>query len=99
MRSAAEMAVTDWTARLKREVQLSVKDDRFDPRQAVAAAEKLVQEGVWAVVGHFYSSSSIPASAIYYQAGVPQVTPTSTHPRLTDRAPRAERAGDRPGRS
>jgi len=49
----------------------------------VAVAEKLVQDGVWGVVGHFYSSSSIPASAVYYQAGIPQVTATSTHPRLT----------------
>jgi branched-chain amino acid transport system substrate-binding protein len=64
-------------------VELAVGDDQFDPRQAVAVAEKLVQDGVWGVVGHFYSSSSIPASAVYYQAGIPQVTATSTHPRLT----------------
>ncbi|MFB3819660.1 MAG: branched-chain amino acid ABC transporter substrate-binding protein, partial [Candidatus Methylomirabilales bacterium] len=83
MRRAAEMAIGDWSPILERAVELSVKDDRFDPKQAVAVAEKLVQEGVWAVVGHFYSSSSIPASAVYYEAGIPQVTPTSTHPRLT----------------
>lgn len=83
MRRAAEMAIADWSPILERTVELSVKDDRFDPKQAVGVAEKLVEEGVWAVVGHFYSSSSIPASAIYYEAGIPQVTPTSTHPRLT----------------
>jgi branched-chain amino acid transport system substrate-binding protein len=83
MRQAAEMAVGDWTPRLGRRAELVIADDQFDPKQAVAAAETLVQEGVWGVVGHFYSSSSIPASAVYYQAGIPQVTPTSTHPRLT----------------
>jgi branched-chain amino acid transport system substrate-binding protein len=84
MRRGAEMAVADWTPRLDRPVELLIKDDRFDPKQAVAVAEQLVQAGAWAVVGHFYSSSSIPASAIYHQRGIPQVTPTSTHPRLTE---------------
>jgi branched-chain amino acid transport system substrate-binding protein len=83
MRQAAEMAVADWVEKLPRKVDLVVKDDQFDPRQAVLVAEKFVQEGIWGVVGHFYSSSSIPASVVYYQAGIPQVTATSTHPRLT----------------
>jgi branched-chain amino acid transport system substrate-binding protein len=83
MRRAAEMAVDDWTPKLRRSVELRVKEDQFDPKQAVLTAEKLVQEGVWGVVGHFYSSSSVPASAVYRQAGIPLVTATSTHPRLT----------------
>jgi branched-chain amino acid transport system substrate-binding protein len=83
MRRAAEMAVDDWTPKLRRAVEWHVKEDQFDPKQAVLTAEKLVQEGVWGVVGHFYSSSSVPASAVYHQAGIPLVTPTSTHPRLT----------------
>ena len=83
MRRAAEMAVDDWTPKLRRAIELHVKEDQFDPKQAVLTAEKLVQEGVWGVVGHFYSSSSVPASAVYHQAGIPLVTPTSTHPRLT----------------
>lgn len=84
MRRSAEMALADWTERLGRKVDLVVGDDQFDPKQAVTTAEKLVQDGVWGVVGHFYSSSSIPASVVYHQAGVPMVTPTSTHPRLTE---------------
>lgn len=84
MRQAAEMAVADWTEKLGRKAELVLGDDQFDPKQAVVAAERLVQDGVWGVVGHFYSSSSIPASAVYYQAGIPQITPTSTHPRLTE---------------
>ena len=83
MRRAAEMAIADRTDRLGRKVDLAVGDDQFDPKLAVTTAEKLVQDGIWGVVGHFYSSSSIPASAVYNQADIPMVTPTSTHPRLT----------------
>jgi len=83
MRRAADMAVGDWAPRLGRPVELSIKEDPFDPRQAVVAAEKLAREGAWGVVGHFYSSSSIAASMVYHAAGIPQVTATSTHPRLT----------------
>ena len=83
MRQAAEMAVSDRGPGLMRRIELRVKEDAFDPRQAVATAEELVEEGVWGVVGHFYSSSSLAASVVYHETGVPQVTPTATHPRLT----------------
>ena len=83
MRWAAEMAVSEWSRRLAQRIELSVKEDAFDPRQAGITSEQLVQERVWGVVGHFYSSSSVAASVLYHEAGVPQVTPTATHPRLT----------------
>jgi branched-chain amino acid transport system substrate-binding protein len=83
MRRAADLAVGAWAPKLGRAVDLLVREDQFDPRQAVLTAERLLQENVWGVVGHFYSSSSVPASAVYHQAGVPLITPTSTHPRLT----------------
>ena len=83
MRQAAEMAVEEWTGKLGRKVELVLGEDQFDPKQAVTVAEKLILDGVWGVVGHFYSSSSIPASVVYFQAGIPMVTATSTHPRLT----------------
>lgn len=83
MHRAAELALTDRGPVLGRPVALSVKDDPFDPKQAAVTAETFVQEGVWGVIGHFYSSSSVPASAIYHQAGIPMVTATATHPRLT----------------
>jgi len=83
MRLAAEMAVADWQRRLGRPVTLTVKEDQFDPRQAAALAHQLAKDGVWGVVGHYYSSSSIPAAAVYAEAGIPQITPTATHPRLT----------------
>lgn len=83
MRRAGEMAVAAWRSKLTRPVELRVEEDAFDPRQALVSAEKLAQAGVWGVAGHFYSSSSIAASAVYHEAGIPQVTPASTHPRLT----------------
>ena len=83
MHRAAELALTDRGPVLGRPVALSLKDDPFDPKQATVTAERLVQEGVWGVIGHFYSSSSVPASAIYHRAGIPMVTATATHPRLT----------------
>jgi branched-chain amino acid transport system substrate-binding protein len=83
MRQAAELALADHAGALHRKVELLVREEPFDPRQAVGVAERLVQEGVWGVVGHFYSSTSIPAAAVYAGAGIPQITPTATHPRLT----------------
>jgi branched-chain amino acid transport system substrate-binding protein len=83
MQRAADLAVAAWGPRLGRRIELTLKDDTFDPRQAMVAAEQLREEGVWGVVGHFFSSSSIAASAVYHDAGIPQVTTTSTHPRLT----------------
>lgn len=59
-------------------------DDACDPKQAVTAANTLVADGVVMVDGHFCSSSSIPASAVYTDAGVVQITPASTNPKYTD---------------
>ncbi len=84
MQRAAQMAVAHQAETLDRKVELVPADDQFDPKQAVVVAEKLVQDEVWGVVGHFYSSTSIPASGVYHEAGIPMVTPTSTSPRLTE---------------
>ncbi len=64
---------------------LDLEDDACDPKQAVAAANKVVSNGDVAVIGHFCSSSSIPASDIYADAGIPMISPGSTNPALTDR--------------
>ncbi|WP_245471259.1 branched-chain amino acid ABC transporter substrate-binding protein [Bradyrhizobium genosp. SA-3] len=66
-------------------VILSVADDACDPKQAVAVANKLTTERVRLVVGHFCSSSSIPASDIYAEAGIVQLSPGSSNPQLTER--------------
>ena len=64
---------------------LDMEDDACDPKQAVAAANKVVSNGDVAVIGHFCSSSSIPASDVYADAGIPMISPASTNPALTDR--------------
>jgi branched-chain amino acid transport system substrate-binding protein len=69
---------------LGQQVELLVEDDACDPKQAVAAANKLVSEGVVFVAGHFCSGSSIPASAVYTEEDILQISPASTNPKLTD---------------
>jgi branched-chain amino acid transport system substrate-binding protein len=87
MRRGAEMAVADINAAggVNGEM-LTVEfgDDASDPRQGVAAANDLVGKGVVFVAGHFNSSVSIPASQIYAEEGILQITPASTNPQLTE---------------
>src|SRR5262249_3158279 len=66
-------------------IELVVGDDACDPKQAVAVANRLAADNVKLVVGHYCSSSSIPASNVYAEAGVLQITPGSTNPQLTER--------------
>jgi len=83
----AEMAVADINSRggvLGEQVELLIADDACDPEQAVAVANKLVNDGVVFVAGHVCSHSSIPASRIYQSAGVLMISPASTNPKLTD---------------
>ena len=61
------------------------EDDQADPRIGVQAAQKLVDEGVSVVVGHFNSGTTIPASQIYEQAGIPVIDPAATNPTITGR--------------
>jgi branched-chain amino acid transport system substrate-binding protein len=87
MQRGAEMAVADINAAggvRGQQVQVITADDFCDPKQAVAAAQKLVGAGVVFVVGHVCSGASIPASAVYEAAGVLQISPASTNPLLTE---------------
>lgn len=58
--------------------ELLVEDDQADPKTATLVAQKLVDSGVKGVVGHLNSGASIPASRIYSDAGIPQISPAST---------------------
>ena len=58
--------------------ELLVEDDQADPKTATVVAQKLVDEGAKGVVGHLNSGASIPASRIYSDNGIPQVSPAST---------------------
>nr|WP_233805404.1 branched-chain amino acid ABC transporter substrate-binding protein [Paraburkholderia sp. HP33-1] len=62
---------------------LEVQDDQADPRIAIQVAQKLVDDGVVGVIGHYNSGCSIPASAVYHTANVAMITPGSTNPALT----------------
>jgi len=57
---------------------LLMEDDQADPKTATVVAQKLVDEGAMGVVGHLNSGASIPASRIYSDNGIPQVSPAST---------------------
>ncbi|HBF51198.1 MAG TPA: branched chain amino acid ABC transporter substrate-binding protein [Massilia sp.] len=63
--------------------ELVAEDDGGDPKQATSVAQKLVDGRVNGVVGHETSGTTIPASKIYNQAGIPQISPSSTSPVYT----------------
>ncbi len=63
--------------------ELVSEDDAADPKTATVVAQKLVDAKVVGVVGHLNSGTSIPASKIYADAGIPQITPSATNPKYT----------------
>ncbi len=63
--------------------KLLAEDDAGDPKQGTAAAQKLVDSKVHGVVGHLNSGTTIPASKIYSDAGIPQISPSATNPKYT----------------
>jgi len=85
----ARMAIDELNAKgvtiggKKVKFELLAEDDAADPKQGTAAAQKLVDSGVHGVVGHLNSGTTIPASKIYSDAGIPQISPSSTNPRYT----------------
>ena len=60
------------------------EDDQADPKVGTTVAQKLVDAKVHGVVGHLNSGVSIPASAVYHQAGIPMISGSSTNPQLTE---------------
>jgi branched-chain amino acid transport system substrate-binding protein len=67
----------------KVKLELVAEDDASDPKQGTAAAQKLVDAKVSGVIGHLNSGTTIPASKIYSDAGIPQISPSSTNPKYT----------------
>ena len=63
---------------------LIAEDDQADPKVGTTVAQKLVDAKVAGVVGHLNSGTSIPASAIYNQAGIPMISGSATNPQLTE---------------
>lgn len=92
-RAGAEMAVEDINAAggvLGQKLVLSIGDDACDPKQAVAVANQMVNKGVVFVAGHFCSGSSIPASKVYEEEGLLQISPASTNPDFTEKGGKNE---------
>ena len=90
LRIGAEQAVADINAKggVNGEMlKLSVGDDACDPKQAVAVANQFASQGVPFVAGHFCSGSSIPASQVYSDEQIIEISPASTNPDFTDKRP------------
>ncbi|NMG45472.1 ABC transporter substrate-binding protein [Aromatoleum toluvorans] len=87
--NGARLAIEDANAKgvtiagKKVKFELMGEDDQADPRTGTTVAQRLVDAGVKGVVGHLNSGTTIPASRIYNQAGVPMISPSATNPTLT----------------
>lgn len=87
--NGAKMAIDELNAKgvtiggKKVQFALLSEDDAADPKQATAVAQKLVDAKVNGVIGHLNSGTTIPASKIYHDAGIPQISPSSTNPKYT----------------
>ncbi len=87
--NGARLAIEDLNAKgisiggAKVKFELMAEDDAADPKQGAAAAQKLVDGKVNGVIGHLNSGTSIPASKIYSDAGIPQISPSATNPKFT----------------
>jgi branched-chain amino acid transport system substrate-binding protein len=87
--NGARMAIDELNAKgvviggKKVKLELLAEDDAADPKQGTAAAQKLVDSKVVGVIGHLNSGTTIPASKIYNDAGIPQISPSATNPKYT----------------
>jgi len=87
--NGARMAIEDLNAKgvviggKKVKLELMAEDDAADPKQGAAVATKLCDSKVNGVVGHLNSGTTIPASKVYNDCGIPMVTGAATNPKLT----------------
>ncbi|HWH82673.1 MAG TPA: branched-chain amino acid ABC transporter substrate-binding protein [Burkholderiaceae bacterium] len=87
--NGARMAIDELNAKgvtiggKKVKLELVAEDDGADPKQGTAVAQKLADAKVVGVIGHLNSGTSIPASKIYSDAGIPQISPSATNPKYT----------------
>ena len=87
MKNGGELAIEDINAAggvLGKKLDLEFGDDACDPKQAVAVANQMTGNNVALVAGHYCSGSSIPASKVYAEANMVQISPASTNPAFTD---------------
>lgn len=82
----SQLAIEEWNAKgglLGKTVEVVVRDDEGKPEKAVAVAQEIAARDVAAVIGHFNSGCTIPASTVYHENGILQITPGSTNPKVT----------------
>ncbi len=65
-------------------IEIVAEDDKADPKEGTLAAQKIVDSGAIAVVGHLNSGTTIPASKIYADANMAQISPSATNPKYTE---------------
>jgi branched-chain amino acid transport system substrate-binding protein len=88
LKNGTEQAVADINAAggiMGQKITLSYGDDAADPKQGVSVANKLAADGVKFVIGHFNSGVTIPASEVYQENGMLEITPSATNPTITER--------------
>jgi branched-chain amino acid transport system substrate-binding protein len=88
IKNGAEQAVADINAAggiLGQKITTTLGDDVSDPKQGVSVANKFVADGVKFVVGPFNSGVTIPASEVYQENGILEITPSATNPKVTER--------------
>jgi branched-chain amino acid transport system substrate-binding protein len=88
LKQGAEQAVADINKSggiLGEKIELSVGDDRGDPKEGVSVANKFAADGVKFVIGPFNSGVTMPSSEVYQDNGILMVTPAATNPKITER--------------
>jgi branched-chain amino acid transport system substrate-binding protein len=88
MKNGVQQAVDDINAAggiLGKKLTVEFGDDVSDPKQGVSVANNFVADGVKFVIGHYNSGVTIPASEVYHENGILEITPASTNPTVTER--------------
>src|SRR5439155_11873664 len=88
LKNGAEQAIADLNEAggiLGKKISIAYGDDVADPKQGVSVANNFAAAGVKFVVGHFNSGVTMPASEIYQENTILEITPASTNPKVTER--------------
>ena len=88
MKNGVQQAAEDINAAggiLGKKIVVEFGDDVSDPKQGVSVANNFVADGVKFVIGHYNSGVTIPASEVYHENGILEITPASTNPTVTER--------------
>jgi branched-chain amino acid transport system substrate-binding protein len=88
MKNGVQQAAADINAAggiLGKKIVVEFGDDVSDPKQGVSVANNFVADGIKFVIGHYNSGVTIPASEVYNENGILEITPASTNPTVTER--------------